>query len=559
MPERLNMHGMRFVLASIIVIIFVTLTAFWGINGIFFQQDEWLGLGGAISRHETLGTLGSIAQIFNFQVKNESTRFLPITSMANYLAYSNFRLNTGAYGLLSITIATICALLINSIVYKLTKSYLISTTTSILWITNNLAYQAITWIATTMPSLLTVLFFLLGLYFLILFNKKKKNHFYVASLICVVLSLLSKESSIFYLLTYSMVVWFFFKEGFSQFQKVKLTVLLCLPLLISLALPRLLFSLYNQNNFSPAVASASRIETAYNMFLVPARSLFHVYFPQTKIYELTYLANNIHYSGQTNGFVVESIIADAFSLLISFYFLLTIFIVVLTVKIGHRKIILFSLVSFFASTLPFIIFKNDTAILETRFYTFPALWASLLLSSTFFAVFSKIGKFRNALMLLVVVPIILYYILGIQRALARDILIGNYRKGILNTVARVKPQLKNNNIFYFFTEANGFYEFQSGFGQTLAVFLYDSGNIPREILVDRDYWDPSFEGLKSFDQGKFGYFMSYDKLRQALKENPEVTLDQTFSFYWNPQKHTVTNVSAEIRDKLRKDITNEKN
>ncbi len=553
------MHTFRLALTSSILIILVSLISFWKINQIFFQQDEWLGLGGAIYRQETLGTLGSVAQIFNFQNKNESTRFLPVTSIANYLAYTNFRLNTGIYGLLSLTIVIVCALLINSIVYKLTNSYLISTGTSILWVTNNLAYQAFTWIATMMPSLLTVLFFLLGLYFLLVFNEKKKNHFFVASIICVTLSLLSKESSIFYLITYSTVIWFFFKKEFSKFKKIKLTVLLFTPLLIGLFFPRLLFSLYGQKNFSPSVASANRVETAYNLLLIPARSLFHVYFPQTKIYELTYLANNIHYSAQTNGFVVESIITDALSLLIAFYLLLAIFIVVLIAKTEHRKIILFSLISFFASTLPFVIFKNDAAVLENRFFIFPALWAGLLLSSIVFALFSRFGKFRNVLMILVLGPVVLFYVSGIHKSLAQDILVGSYRKDIVNTVSEIKPELKKNNVFYFYTDNNGFYEFQSGFGQTLAVFLYESGKIPREVLIDRDYWDPSFEGLKSFNQGKFGYFMTYTKLAEALKNNNDINLDSVYSFYWDIQKHSVKNVSENIREKLKIDTTNEKN
>lgn len=549
---------MRPTLVSIFLILLTTLTTFWGINRIFFQQDEWLGLGGAIYRQETLGTLGSIVQIFNFQTKNESTRFLPITSIANYLVYINFKLNTSAYGLLSITIATICALLITSIVYKLTNSYLISTITSILWLTNNLAYQAFTWIATMMPSLLSVLFFLLGLYFLLVFNEKKKRHFYVASITCVVLSLLSKESGIFYLITYTTVIWFFFKKEFNKTKKAKLTVLLLVPLLISVFFPRLLFSLYNQNNFSPPVASTNGTGVVYNLFLIPARSLFHIYFPQTKIYELSYLANSVHYSTQTNGFVVESIVADSLSLLISFYFLLAVFVIVLIVKAEHRKIILFSLTSFFASTLPFIIFKNDTAVLETRFYIFPALWAGLLLSSALSALFSRLGKFRNLLMILVSAPVIFYYVTGVHKLLAQDVLVGNYRKNIINTVSQIKPELGQNNVFYFYTDNNGFYEFQSGFGQTLAVFLYNSGKIPREVLTDRDYWDPSFEGLKSFSRGKFGYFMTYTKLVEALKNNKDINLDSVYSFYWDSSKHTVKNVSDDIRKKLRTDTANEK-
>lgn len=553
------MPKIRFHILSLSIIIFVSIVSFGGINNIFFQQDEWLGLGGAIYRQETFGTLGSIKQVFNFQNRNESTRFLPVTSIANQLTSTNLKLNTGYYGLLSLAIVTTCALIFNQIVYKLTNSYLIATLTSLMWITNNLAYQAITWIATMMPSLLTVLFFLLGLYFLLIFNEKKKSYFFVISILSVTLSLFSKESSIFYLITYAMVIWFFFKEKFNKVKKFKLTALLFVPLIIAIFVPRFLFSLNDQNNFSPSVASASIVEISYNLFLIPAKSLFHVYFPQTKIYELTYLANNIHYSAQTNGFVVESIITDAFSLLIAFYFLFFIFIITLLAKVEHRKIILFSLISFFASTLPFIIFKNDAAVLENRFYIFPALWASLLLTSILFVLFSKFGKFRSILMILAFVPIIIYNISGIRKSLAQDILIGNYRKGILNTVSGIKSQLGHDNVFYFYTENNGFYEFQSGFGQTLAVWFYSTGKIPKEALTDRDYWDLSYEGIKIYPEGGYGYFMTYGKLQQALKENPNITLNQVFSFYWDPQKHTVKNVSENIREKLKKDIANEKN
>ena len=44
----------------------------WKISQIFFQQDEWLGLGGAVYRQETFGAWGSIIQVFNFQNRNMS-------------------------------------------------------------------------------------------------------------------------------------------------------------------------------------------------------------------------------------------------------------------------------------------------------------------------------------------------------------------------------------------------------------------------------------------------------------------------------------------------------
>ena len=160
---------------SLSIIILTALLSFWNINQIFFQQDEWLGLGGAIYRQETFGTLGSITQIFNFQTQNESIRFLPVTSLLNFFVYNKFGLNIKAYSILALVLIISCAIALNITVQKLTNSYLLSTLVSTLWITNNLAYQAFTWIGTLVPTLISTLSFILGLYFLLLYNEKRKT------------------------------------------------------------------------------------------------------------------------------------------------------------------------------------------------------------------------------------------------------------------------------------------------------------------------------------------------------------------------------------------------
>jgi hypothetical protein len=48
--------------------------------------------------------------------------------------------------------------------------------------------------------------------------------------------------------------------------------------------------------------------------------------------------------------------------------------------------------------------------------------------------------------------------------------------------------------------------------------------------------------------------MSYDKLVDDLKNNREISLDEVHSYYWNPQEHSVKNVSDEIRKRLKADI-----
>ena len=69
------------------------------------------------------------------------------------------------------------------------------------------------------PSLPYGVIFLLGLYFYSFLTRRRKNRFYVISIIFVVLSLFSKESGVFYLITYSAVIWFFFKKEVNKLQK----------------------------------------------------------------------------------------------------------------------------------------------------------------------------------------------------------------------------------------------------------------------------------------------------------------------------------------------------
>lgn len=544
--------------ASILIITVVILISFWNINNIFFQQDEWLGLGGVIYRQETYGTWGSIAQIFNFENKNESTRFLPVASILNQLVYSSFGLNTGAYGILALILITICAIILNSVVFKLTNSYLLSTLTSALWVTNNLAYQAFTWIGTMLPSIFSVLFFLLSFYFLLFFYEKKKNTYLIWSLILIVVSLFSKETSFFYPIVYLGIIWFFFFKKFYFLKKVILSILLFIPLAITLILPRLLFLVNNQSNFSPPINPASKGDLIYNFFLLPAKSLFHVFLPNAQIYELVYSVNRSFFGNQSDGFVIERIVGDAFSLLIAFYILVVILVILTFSTKENKKLIMFSMFSFFASTLPFIIFKHASVALEQRYYIYPAIFGSLLAVGVIYSLVSRFSMLRSILMVLIFTPILFTNIRGVKGMLDQDIKTGNFRREILKTVSEIEPSLGKDNIFYFFTAHTGFYEFQSGFGQTLAVYFYRSGKIPKEVLIDRDFWDPSYEGFKNYSERKFGYYMSYDKLLKIIQDNQDISLNSVHSFYWDYQKHTVKDVSGEIREKLLKDLKNAK-
>lgn len=542
---------------SSLTVILVTLISFWGIHKIFFQQDEWLGLGGAIYRQETYGNLGSIGQVFNFKKQSEGIRFLPITSIASQVFYTNYGLNMSSYAITMLILILASVLLLNLVVYKLTNSYLLSTLVAILWVTNNLSYQAFSWIGTFVSSLGSIFFFILSLYLLLLYGEKRKPYLFILSLVTVTASLLTKESSVFYPVVYVLIVWIFFK-GFKFLEKIKLTLITLIPLLISLVLPRIVYYFNGRSDFAPPVHGANYHELLYNFFLLPAKTLFLIFFSNERLYAWVYKANTVFFGTQTDGFVIERIIGDAVTLMVSFYILLVVAFALAFATMTSKKIIIFSLLSLFASVLPLIFFKSGSVIVEQRYYVYPAIFASLLLVSVVNSFLEKLKFLRPVLIMLIFIPIIIFNVKGVKKMLKTDVEIGTYRSNIIRTVAAVEPRLGDTNIFYFYTGHTGFYEFQSGFGQTLAVMFYKTGKIPKEILTDRDYWDLSYEGIKRYDGKTFGYFMTYDRLVKALKDSPEISLDQVHAYYWDYQKHTVENVSADIREKLGKGVANEK-
>lgn len=540
---------------SVAVIIIVALFTFKDITQIFFQQDEWLGLGGAITRSEEGGLYKVFQDTF---LHGESPRILPVTGLANYLIFNTFKTNTSYYGILSLVLVIISAILLNFTFQKLTKSFLIALIVPLLWITNNLSLQAVTFIGAIITSQFSFFFFATSLYFLVSFLESSgKTLFFWLSILAITIALGFKESSAFYIIVFPFIIWFFpfFKHNFGS--KFKITTLLLIPLLATLLLPRILLP---KGDFAPdpilASILATKEEMVYNAFLLPAKSLFHIFLSNSQIYEIVYSVNRIFFQTQIDGFVLGRIVGDAFSLLVAFYVLLFIVFALTFSNKDNKRLILFGLLAFFASFGPFVVFKNTDVIIQPRYYIFPAVFSSFLLVATVYSFTSKFKALGSILTVLIFIPVIIFYISGVQKILAIDIQTGSYRRSMLNTVSEVKPSLAKDNVFYFFTAHTGFWEFQSGFGQTLAVWLYDTGKIPKEALTDRDFWDTSYEGIKQYNTGKYGYFMTYEKLLDALKENLDISLEEIHAYYWDYQKHTVKNVSEEIREKLKKDSSN---
>jgi len=528
-------------LFSVVILIIIMVIAFWNVNNIFFQQDEWLGLGNAFSFRAG----GGIRQIMQevFWPNHSVSRILPLTGLTNYVVFNTFKLNPWAYGLLAVSVASVNAILLYLILQKWLESHILGVMVASLWITNNLALQSITWIGTFIPSQFSVLFLLLAWY-----SWQRQRLWLTVALMWA--SLWYKEMAPFYIILFPILAWL------QKKLTVKTLIILTLPLVIMLGLPKLI----NLTRNLPIVVSPSLVPVTnenvfYNMWLLPARTLAHIFLPTNSLYKIFYRVDAIHYGIIGNGQIVESVVGDAFSLLVSFYILLAIFSLTALGKGPHSEAVWISLMVLFISILPYALFNNQNAILEPRYYIYPALAAYLAIVVSVYRVFKASPKYIGSLILVLIFsPLLRQNILGVQANLSWDIQTGQYRRQILKTVDSVRNNLGKNNIFLFSAPQGGFYEFQSGFGQTLAVWFYDTGKIPVEVLRDRDFWELGYEGIKNYSGRKYGYFMNYDKLLSVVKNDVELNPNQIIAFMWNSQNHTVKNNTQEVREKLKRDL-----
>lgn len=529
--------------ASILILIAIIYLAFGQIGKIFFQQDEWLGLGNAF----TFWTTGGPKQIMQdvFWPNGPISRILPLTGLTNFVVFNTFKLNPGAYGLLAVTVASVNAILLYLILQKWLDSHILGIIVAGLWITNNLAVQSITWIGTFIPSQFSVLFFLLAWY-----SWQRHKLWLTVSLMWA--SLWYKEMAPFYIILFPALAWM------QKRLTIKSIVILTLPLIIMLGLPKII----NLARNFPPVASPSIVPVTnenifYNAWLLPARTLAHIFLPTNNLYKIFYRVDAIHYGNIVDGQVVESVVGDAFSLLVSFYILLAIFGLAAIGKGVHSEAVWISLMVLFISVLPYALFNDQNAILEPRYYIYPALAAYLAVAISVFRVLKIIlPKYLGSLVLILIfMPLLKQNILGVQTNLNRDIQTGQYRRQILKTVDPIRNKLGVSNVFLFSSPQGGFYEFQSGFGQTLAVWFYNTGKIPVGVLRDLDFWDPGYEGIKNYSGRKYGYFMNYDKLLSAVKNDSELNPGQIIAFSWNAENHTVSDNTDEIRSKLRTDLS----
>lgn len=541
-----------------LIIVGVAIYTFYDLPRTFFQQDEWHNFG-YVMLHK-----GNFWEIFFADWK----RFLlglgrPLSMFLNFQLFKIFGIKAFNFAFFAIILHMANTLLVFYLILSLTKSKFSSLLGALLFLTNSISHQAVTWLGTVSGTLPSSLFALLSFIFFLRYLEKEKIKLIIYSIAFLVVSILFKESSIFLFLFFPLfsLIW--------RKKKVHQVFLPIFAVIVFFYLPFLLYG-GKPDTFigTPSLANSSGTFYArllYNIFVYPIQSLSLIFIHPSFIYRFTGALTKAkfpNYAG--DGLVEQTIIAEFVSLFFGILFLLILFIFFksLLKQRRERNVMLTSISYIILSSLPFVILEKSTPYFESRSYYLIAFGGALLFGQVIAlgASFLK-RRYKNPLIYLLILFFSIWYLYTQANFIKKDIgiqlAITSQRKQILGVIRTSYPDIGQKPVFY--TESDTTYldpkekilPFQSGFGQTLMVVYAAEKKVDPKLFAEDFLWGIYTTGYKEVDSNGFGYFRDYPTLLKALEDNG-LSSENVYAFHWDGER--LTDITKTVRRRLNNEL-----
>ena len=201
--------------------------------------------------------------------------------------------------------------------------------------------------------------------------------------------------------------------------------------------------------------------------------------------------------------------------------------------------------------------KRNSSFLEARYYYTPAIfsgiWIRVLLSywirRTFF-------RFALPACILVFGAIVFTNYTFIKAERDRLQAVSSERKNILMQFKILFPTLTRDKTVFFVTGNGSDYlvsdlkvPFQSGFGNVLMIWYYNSGKIPAKTLDNGFLYQLADQGYREIMGKGVGYYFNEGSLKTALKLG-YFTIDDVYEAYYDIHTGKVIDLSMQLRKKL---------
>ncbi|MEK7572843.1 MAG: hypothetical protein AAB531_00305 [Patescibacteria group bacterium] len=538
---------------SLIFILAVALFIFWDLPKTFYQQDEWQTLG-----HNLAQDIGIFANISPLHLLFGELR--PLSGLMYLIFLGFYKFTVVPTAIFGILFHIINATLTFYLVDKITKKRLIAFIASVFLIANSVSHQAVTW-ASAIGTLPAATLILIAIIMYLKYLEKADKKYLVVSFLSTILSLYFKGIglSLFILLP---LMAFIYKNKPINKKTVKDAFIVNLPLFIFgiliilvrfgevfLRTEKVAGFVQGGQNFTQSVL--------LHFILYPLTSLFQVFVPPLDLYSITPAIAKIQYKfligSPLTDLVAQSIIADMVAILGSVTILG--FLGFMAYKYKSKMInrnILFALLFFFLSFLPYVVLDRDSSYFSGRYFYVSVIPAGILFGYIIYF-FANINTYAKWATLFFVTLFLFHHASFIRKDISYNVNLGNERKALLYGISDIYPKLEKDSIFY--VTSNKEYNapitnpFQNGLGYILEVWYYDSGNIPKSFLSENFLWDWGTEGYKRRDDKGFGYFQDIDKMAKEMAKN-KLSRSIVHGFFLDSNSKKVINISDEVKLRL---------
>lgn len=534
-------------------LIFIVPVFFFDLTKTFYQQDEWYGLGDVLS----LGPSAIFSGTDTLKVILGYGRVLADTLI--FFLIAKFPFNIIPVSIFAIVFHTINTILVYLLAKRLVGGVLPAVVAASFFAFNQASSGAVIWAASGTGTLPATTFIILSILTFFKFLETSKKKWIFITFFLLYTSLFFKEIGIFlfaflplyHLFTKKIV----FKELVENYFLFFIFFLISIGLIFlefkSIPVEKDLFLTGSTSSYYPTLLSRIILYplTSFSLLFIPtgtafdfAKHLTWVYYPffPSPLYDLL---------AQT---AVLDMLAIVLTIVICFLFYLF-----LKKEKKEIKVKIIFLLSFvFLSFLPYVVVGKSHAYLESRYYYLAAVSGGIL----FGYLISKLSKIRNYGMAILALSFLflLFHATEIKKEIIRQKDFAQERKGILEQVTRIKPQISSKTIFYITGDRNFYISegnpvpMQQGMGYTLLVWYYANGNAPQALvdLIGKHFlWGMNEQGYKEVDDSGFGYFWDLDKLSNFLKET-KIDKKGIIALYYDSKTKEFNDITQEIRNKL---------
>ncbi len=540
------------------VVALVGLLAYRKVFQGFFQQDEWLAFG----FHYLLRSQG-----FGNVLKNafflRAGHYSPFNLILEHFLFNFFGLSYHAWAINSLAMHFLNSILVFVLAKLLFKDFKKAVLSSLVFVVMASSFQATAWTVADIGTHQSTFFALLCFIFFFQFMDEKKYLYFGLSFVSLLVSLLFKETAVaLFALLPAALLLFDNKTKNESRLKISLFTIIFGAVFMSLRFLAFLIpqeelkgTIYEQ---APSVSeSFSPGKFVYNLATFPVKGVSQSLVPVQVLLTL---------SDKAAGFIPRSVAGQPhttnYDIFVQKYVLeainFVVFVLVTALAIRSKRIGVFLLLFMMANTLVYSFSPERIGritILDSRNLYFISAGSAMFIVEILASIFAK-SKIKLYFACVLLVAFNLYLL---NSSLTSFVVDGKTRKSILESIRNEYPSLPQKVIFY--TESDtSFYglpketkimPFQSGFGQTLAVWYYPKERFPAEFLKKKYLWEITDQGYQEVGGRGFGYFREYEKLKEAMIKN-KLNPDSVIAYRYNSQMNGLTDITAEIRDSLKR-------